>query len=417
MKKALSNTFILFLFLSSYSQDLGNLGSSSGIFKPLKPAPDKNLSSRNPKLKPQKPTVQTKKSVTKKVVTNSKTIPQEIETPSDVILKDYENLIVRANLARDERNYKAAEDLYYQATLLNPKDFRAFYGLGNVFADQQRWEEAEKLYKKALEINPENPEALIALSFVLTQPIIGVNLSERYLLAEKLALKAMQVSPSSAMAYNLLGLSLELQGKFNQDVETYYRKAIELAPHFAITYAHLARFLNRKGNTEEAKKLYAKAIQLAKDTPMMILVAEVLQSDQKFFESEQLLKQALLVDPRNPYALFLLGRALIVKGEFKEAEDLLKNSMRLNPNNFVTHLELASLYMRQRNYILAEKALEDALNITHKNEKRRVALEFEVLADRLKKEGNTQEALRIYKKSLAILPKEKRLLVKISKIK
>ena len=326
----------------------------------------------------------------------------------------FERAIEEGNQARDERRYVDAENAYRRAQNLKPKDSRAIYGLGNIFSDQQRWEEAEKAYRQALELDPNSPEANVALSFVLTQPILGVNPSDRYAEAEKAARRAIQLDPNTAVAYDQLGVALESEGQVGVETQTAYRRAVRLDPTFALAYAHLGRLLRRIGKTEESNAAYRDAIRLSSDIPTMILVADVMQSQQRYAESEQLLRQALSGDPKNPTALFLLGRALTTSGKFDEAEKVLKMSVGVSPNSFVSYALLGSLYSRRGNFAEAERVLMQALRVVSPNEKKRLAQEFEVVGDGLMRAGRKADAARVYRQALALDKEQNELALKLA---
>lgn len=414
------------LFL--YGQDLG---SSNGLFRAPNPAVKTSSEKRAPKKNNAKSAA---KKETSRAVAKRKSLPvsdtknesaaqNSVKQPANVdngavqenivigaggkrtvenaeIL--FEKAIEKGNEARDERNYTLAEVSYRQAQTLKPKDSRAIYGLGNLFSDQQRWEEAEKAYRAALLFEPDSPEANIALSFVLTQPVVGADLMERYAEAEKTARKAIELDPANAVAYDQLGVALEYRGIIGDETQNAYRKAVELDPTFALAYAHLGRLLRRKGLESESSAAYGDAIRMAVDVPTMILVAEVMQSQQRYNESEQLLRRALRSDPRNPTALFLLGRALTTRGEFTEAERLLKTSVEVSPNSFVSYALLSSLYVRRNNFDEAEKTLMKALNVVSANEKKRLAQEFEFVGDGFMRAGKKKDAARIYQQAIEL---------------
>ena len=128
-----------------------------------------------------------------------------------------------------------------RAKNLNPKDSRAVYGLGNLYSDQQRWEEAEQLYREAIALEPDNADSYIAISFVLTQPIIGKELSSRFIEAEKSARKAIELDAENPFAFDQLGVALELNGKIGSETRNTYLKAVKIDPQFALAYAHLGR--------------------------------------------------------------------------------------------------------------------------------------------------------------------------------
>ncbi|HEX9962730.1 MAG TPA: tetratricopeptide repeat protein, partial [Pyrinomonadaceae bacterium] len=331
------------------------------------------------------------------------------KTP-ETVDANLEEAIESGNLARDDRDYVSAEKAYRRAQSIRPRDSRAIYGLGNIFSDQQRWEEAEKSYRQAIALEPDSPEAHIALSFVLSQPVSGVHLSERYSEAEKMARRAIQLDAENAIAYDQLGVSLELGGKVGIETEQAYRNAIRLDPEFALAYAHLGRLLRRNGLNADSAAAFRDANRLASDVPTMILIAEVMQSQQRYAESEQLLRRAVREDPKNPTALYLLGRALTTSGEFEEAESLLKRSINVSPNSFVVYTQLASLYSRRGNYLEAEKILMKALRIVSANERRQLAEEFEMIGDGFLRKGQKTDAARAYRQAV-MLDKEKKDLV------
>lgn len=347
-------------------------------------------------------------------------IPVKTEQPALLPLKSeinelFEQSIAEGNIARDDREYNKAESAYLRAQSLQAKDARAIYGLGNLFSDQQRWDEAERAYRTAIEFEPNAPESYIALSFVLTQPIIGTDLGSRYAEAEKLARMAIKLDGENAVADDQLGVALELQGKIGDETQNAYKKAIQIDPNFALAYAHLGRLLRRKGFTNESSVAYRTAIQLSVDVPTMILVADVMQSQQKYVESEQLLRSALRDDPKNPTALYLLGRALTTRGSYDEAEKVLKKSAQVSPNSFISYSLLGSLSLRREQFDDAEKYLLKALNMVSPNEKNRLAEQFEAVGDGYLKNGKNKDAARVFQQALTLNVKKVGLAAKLTK--
>ncbi len=314
----------------------------------------------------------------------------------------YETLIADGNNARDDRNYSAAETAYQRARALKPKDPRAVYGLGNLYSDQQRWEEAETAYRSALQIDPKESTTHVALSYVLTQPLSAPNLSDRYEEAEKLARTAIQLAPKNQLAFDQLGVSMELRGLIGAETENAYRRAIELDPTFAPAYAHLGRLLRRRGQTKESAAAYQNAIQRSTDVATMILVADVMQSEQRYAESERLLRKAVEEDPKNPSALLLLGRAFIAQSNFLEGELILRRSLAVSANSFMPNSLLGSLYTRQGRFEQAESSLQQAVRSVPLSEKRRLAQQFEAVGDGYLKTGRRISAQRSYMQAISL---------------
>ncbi|MEZ5305751.1 MAG: tetratricopeptide repeat protein [Pyrinomonadaceae bacterium] len=314
----------------------------------------------------------------------------------------FENAIAEGNAARNRRLYSDAEKAYKKARNYNPNDSRSIYGLGNIYSDQQRWEEAERAYRSALEIEPDNPMASIALSYVLTQPVVGVSPGERFVEAEKTARNAIELDPTNAIGYDQLGVALELRGLIGEETESAYRKAVALDSKFALAYSHLGRLLRKNGRTNESSAAYRQAITLATDVPTMILVAEVMQSQQRYLDSEQLLREALRRDPRNPTGLYLLGKALTFRKNFDEAEAILKKSVEVSPASFVSYALLGSMYSQSGEFAKAEDTLSKAMTVVSPNERKRLAMEFERIGDGLARIKKNADAARIYRRAATL---------------
>jgi tetratricopeptide (TPR) repeat protein len=327
----------------------------------------------------------------------------------------FEELIDDGNSNRDDRNYSAAEAAYKRARTIKPRDSRAVYGLGNLYSDQQRWEEAENSYRAAVQLEPSNAIAHIALSYVLTQPIAAPNLSQRYEEAEQVARRAIDLAPSNALAFDQLGVALEMRGLIGAETENAYRKAIQLRSSFAPAYAHLGRLLRRRGLTRESEAAYKSAVGRSTDIATTILVADVMQSEQRFAESEALLRSSLAGDPKNPSALLLLGRALTAQAKYAEAEKVLRSSLNVSPNAFTANSLLATVYVRQGSFDLAENALLQAVRFVSPLEKRSLSQQFESLGDGYLKAGNASGAERSYRQAIGLDNENQSLVGKLAK--
>ncbi len=428
------------LAVSSFGQDLGSSNklfggkpsSSAGKKEAKKPAPKPKASPA--KATPSKPKTTAKKSTapakpSANAKAGSKTVVKiepskkpaetvsprtetgrtEIPRPKIAEVPDaagseelFENLIEEGNKARDVRNYTAAESAYKRARSVRSRDSRAVYGLGNLYSDQQRWEEAESHYRAALQLDSGSAFANIALSYVLTQPLLVSDLSERYAEAERLARRAIQFAPSNALAYDQLGVAMELRGMIGADTENAYRRAITLDPSFAPAYAHLGRLLRRRGLSKESADAYQKAVERSNDVATMVLVAEIMQSEQRFAESEKLLREAVASDPRNLNALLILGRALTALGNFTDAERILRSGIEVDPNGFVAHSLMGTLFIRQGKIEMAENSLLQALRFVSNLEKRQLSQQFEAVGDGYTKAGKFAAAERTYRQAIAL---------------
>lgn len=317
-----------------------------------------------------------------------------------------EDLLDKGNSARDSRDFAGAEDAYKEVLKLRPRDSRAAYGLGNVYSDQQRWDDAEAAYRNSVAWAPNDADAYVALSVALVQPHLGGDNAKRFADAEMFARKSVQIDPKNAVGWDRLGVALQARGLANSETEHSYRRAIELDPQFAVAYAHLARMLNRSNRSGEATPLYEKAIELAKDPATLNLIADSLQSEQLWPQSEPVLKKALELDARNPTSLILMGRLLIVYKRFQEAEPYLKSATEVSSRAFQPFFFLGRAYLGMDRYSDAEATYERASAFAGTGEKKQLAglFGFEGVGDGYLKLKQKDKAARAYQRALELDP-------------
>jgi tetratricopeptide (TPR) repeat protein len=328
-----------------------------------------------------------------------------------------EDLLDKGNQLRDSQRFAEAENSYQSILKINAKDGRAAYGLGNIYSDQQRWEEAEVAYRNAALWSPTNADAMVALSVVLVQPRTGAGNASRFADAEAFARRAIQLQPKSAIAWDRLGVALQSRGLFNNETENAYRRAVELDPEFPVAYAHLARVLNRMGKTNEAAPLYEKATQLAKDPATLNLIAESLQAEQQWQNSEPVLKRALDLDARNSTANFLMGRMLVVFKRYQEAEPYLKLATEVSPRAFQPVNLLGRTYLALDRFEEAEVVYERAAGVASPGDRKQLAgiYGFEGVGDGYLKAKKKPSAARAYSRALELDPGNKQLEQKLAR--
>ena len=367
----------------------GDLVGGSGIFRPKNPEAKR---SRNPS-RPPRPHL----------------TPEELE-------ERFQDAISDGNDARDALKFAAAEAAYRTALNLKPKDSRAFQGLGNVLVDQQLWDDAEATYRKAVEFAPNNPDALMALSFVLVQSRAGALNARRFSDAEYYATRATQLQPNSAIAFDRLGAARIARGIFNSETEKAFRRAIELDPKYVVAQVHLARVLRRMNRAAEADPLYRSAIDNAKDTPTLVLIADAMQSEQRWVDSEPILRHALDLDPRNPGALFLMGRLLSVRGKYTEAEPYLKTAVEVSPKFFQARNVLGRSYLALERYDEAFETYDRAVGLASDVDRKDLAGAFGFMGvgDGYMKAGRPKDAVRAYVRASQIDPTNTELQTKIA---
>ena len=393
----------LWTVTSVQAQDVGGgVGGGAGIFR-----------AKNP---------ETKKSATKPTTGTGTKPANRTAGPARAKASNaerIEELLDKGNEARDGRKFADAETAYKEVLKLNPRDARAAYGLGNVYSDQQRWDDAEAAYRNSVAWAPKDADAHVALSVVLVQPSLTGDNAKRLADAETFARRSVQIDPKNAVGWDRLGVALQARGLLNSETEHSYRRAIELDPQFAVAYAHLARMLNRTGKSGEAAPLYDKAVELAKDPATLNLIAESLQGEQLWPQSEPVLKRALELDPNNLTSLLLMGRFLIVYKRYQEAEPYLKSATEVASRAFQPFNLLGRAYLGMDRFSDAEATYERASALAASGEKKQLAgmFGFEGVGDGYLKSNQKDKAVRAYQRALELDPNNNGVAQKLAKAK
>lgn len=112
--------------------------------------------------------------------------------------------------------------------------------------------------KKVLEIEPDNVASMSYLAFSFAE--LNQHLPE----AEKLARRALQLQPNDGYVLDTLGWVLFKQKKFSESIQI-LEKAYDYQSSASIIAEHLADAYSMQSMTEEAKRMYNKAVGLTTD--------------------------------------------------------------------------------------------------------------------------------------------------------
>jgi cytochrome c-type biogenesis protein CcmH/NrfG len=206
-------------------------------------------------------------------------------------------------------DYKKSTDALEKAIALDPEnsDYAMWLGraygrraeMSNPFSAMGHASKARQYFEHSVALNPRNIDALNdLLEYYMDAPgFMGGGMEK----AKTVVARITQVDPAEG---HWAQSKLDEKHKELDSAEEHLRRALELNPQKVGRFIDLARFLAKQGRFQEADQNFARAVQLAPDSPkLMYARAEVYIKAGKNLEiAKDLLKRYLTcaIGPEDP---------------------------------------------------------------------------------------------------------------------
>ncbi|KAF3686460.1 RNA polymerase-associated protein CTR9 -like protein [Channa argus] len=364
---------------------------------------------------------------------------------------------------RDKEN---AAQCFEKVLKAYPNNYETMKILGSLYAtsdDQEKRDVAKGHLKKVTEQYPDDVEAWIELAQILEQTDIQGALSA-YGTATRILQEKVQADVPPEILNNLGALHFRL-GNLGEakarlyeamcefhEAEKLYKNILREHPNYVDCYLRLGAMARDKGNFYEASDWFKEALQINQDHPdawsligNLHLAKQEWGPGQKKFErilkqpSTQndtysmlalgnvwlqtlhqptrdrekekrhqdralaIYKQVLRNDARNLYAANGIGAVLAHKGYFREARDVFAQVREATADISDVWLNLAHIYVEQKQYISAVQMYENCLKKFYKYQNTEVLL---YLARALFKCGKLQECKQMLLKARHVAPSD-----------
>ena len=191
----------------------------------------------------------------------------------------------------------------------------------------------------------------------------------QHIQAKSLACKYVRKKPSSAVAWNVIGVVASAEKK-EKEARAAFKKLVSLCPNLSIAWANFARSCFQTGNFAEALEAITTAIKLEPNQAAyydiyIIVVAEVpeTRSDRLNFAIEMLVG-ALQKEGNSSALLIALHKVWVAKGNIEQSINSGLLAIGCDPNNLQLKISFAGFLFRnarvsQAAKLYAEVAQED----------------------------------------------------------
>ena len=223
-------------------------------------------------------------------------------------------LIDEAREAFIDGDYKSAEPLLNQPTLLHSRNPEVYQMLATIYYDQGKFNKAIATFKKALEIDPTYTDASVGLSIILND--IGrydeakkIFNEAKTLLDSKKHVPDQNINEKFAAKHAELA-DMYLQHKYFNEAIEQYSNAYALSSHKADFSVRLAETYVQAGQKEKAIKELKTILQMdPKLIAPRIKLGLILYNFHHLAEAVDQWENVLRYEPKNPEALRYLNMA------------------------------------------------------------------------------------------------------------
>ena len=222
------------------------------------------------------------------------------------------------------------------------------------------------------------------------QIILNYFKAKDYISAEVKAKKLIKKFPNFQALYNLLGLCLQSQKKFQEAIK-YYKIAIQNNPNFFVAINNLGLTYHNMYDLKNAQHYYERAIEInPKFTHPISNLGNVKKELNNYEEAIKCYKLALSIDNKLYIVIHNLGMAYQALGKFEESKKYFESVLKIN-SKFTRADRSLSMSLKYDINNPHLKIMENKIKDQSLNDFQKIELHFGL--------GKAYEDIKNYKKS------------------
>ena len=271
--------------------------------------------------------------------------------------------LMKIQAYQQQGNEDAIEAVYQRLVGVFPENSAFKHALANLYLQQEKLDKAEQMLEQIVASEPYSVDDRLGLVDFKNQYRSrndAVNLLKTYI----------NTNPGDYRYHFRLGELYEQDQQQAKALEL-YRNIVEsegITPNGIEARNRIALMETRAGKFEDAKALIAEVLSQDKNNENALLLRAGFQINERQFDDAVVVLRTVLRDnPNSIKALGLLGQAYDGTGSSELAIESYTKAYNLSPSIPVITNQLASHFIRQRNYLQADEIIEGSIRKGNRN--------------------------------------------------
>lgn len=310
----------------------------------------------------------------------------------------------RADAAVLSHDFALAARLYNTLLQQSPDDVKLLEKLGSIYVKSGNDQKALPFYLKVNELKPNDFATLNSLGGIYRR-------LKKYEDSVTVLKQARALNKDIAQVDYNLGFTYKFMEKYDEAVEC-FESAIQLNPSDVLAYNHLGAIHQKRGETQQAITTYQKGLKVDCNHPVLHLnLAKSYEKENQIKSAIAEYEAALRSKPGWADALADYSKLLIRLNRTKEAKELVRQSLILNPRNYKMYALNGNILLAQCDYLAAIEEYKKALAFDPVSKRA-----LSGLANALEENGNAVSAYEYIEKVLKMSPNDPELLKRSASI-
>lgn len=276
----------------------------------------------------------------------------------DQVLKHQENsgptLLAKGNLLMKKGNFGEAVPCFYKLMQLEPHNPEIYNNIGLCQLQLNQLELAECFFEKAFILKPK--DVVIVYNY-------GMVMLKKGYYEKAIEVISKLIVEDRVEIFSSLGYCYSFLGKYAESL-TFYKKALQIAPHYQENLINLACTYAKMGENGKALEILKKLLRVNPyDVNLLNNIAWIYENLKNYGEAEQNYYRGLALAPQDPHLMYNLICCLHKQNKHCEAMEMIALLKKIPEWSSMAWSSLAHIYEKMGEKNLAVDCYNKALGL------------------------------------------------------